>query len=36
MDFDGKKFVGKYFLVIGLGKYFKNVEEVLVVNLGVI
>ncbi len=36
MDFDGKKLAGKYFLVTGSGKYFKNVEEAPAVNLGVI
>lgn len=36
MDFDGEKLAGKYFLVTGSGKYFKNVEEAPAVNLGVI
>lgn len=36
MKFDVMKLVGKYFIVIGLGKYFKNVCDVLSENLGIL
>ncbi|MBC1522499.1 rhamnulose-1-phosphate aldolase [Listeria aquatica] len=36
MDFDGKALAGKYFLVTGSGKYFKNVAKAPAENLGII
>ena len=36
IGFDAKELVGKYFLVTGTGKYFKNVEDDPEGNLGVI
>ncbi|KIO66019.1 Rhamnulose-1-phosphate aldolase [Caldibacillus thermoamylovorans] len=36
MQFDGKELAGKYFIVTGSGKYFKNVIDDPAVNLGVI
>lgn len=36
MHFKADKLIGKYFVVTGTGKYFKNVEENPEVNLGVI
>lgn len=36
MDFDGKALAGKYFLVTGSGKYFKNVANAPAENLGII
>ena len=36
MKFDGSFLAGKIFVVTGSGKYFKNVEDVPAVNLGVI
>lgn len=36
MSFDGKELVGKYFLVTGSGKYFKNVQSDPENNLGIL
>nr|WP_169330646.1 rhamnulose-1-phosphate aldolase [Listeria fleischmannii] len=36
MDFDGSALIGKYFLVTGSGKYFKNVQKAPSENLGII
>lgn len=36
MDFDGSALIGKYFLVTGSGKYFKNVQKAPRENLGII
>ncbi|EUJ33960.1 rhamnulose-1-phosphate aldolase [Listeria floridensis FSL S10-1187] len=36
MDFDGSALAGKYFLVTGSGKYFKNVAKAPAENLGLI
>lgn len=36
LGFDAKELVGKYFLVTGTGKYFKNVEKDPANNLGII
>lgn len=36
LGFDAKKVAGKYFVVTGTGKYFKNVEDAPEVNLGVV
>ncbi|MEN0650169.1 rhamnulose-1-phosphate aldolase [Caldifermentibacillus hisashii] len=36
MQFDGRKLAGKYFIVTGSGKYFKNVIDDPAVNLGVV
>lgn len=36
LNFDAKELVGKYFLVTGTGKYFKNVEKDPENNLGII
>lgn len=36
MDFDATELAGRYFLVTGSGKYFKNIESEPEVNLGII
>lgn len=36
ISFDGTDLIGKYFLVTGSGKYFKNVKSAPAVNLGII
>lgn len=36
LNFDAKELIGKYFLVTGTGKYFKNVEKDPENNLGII
>lgn len=36
LGFDAKELIGKYFLVTGTGKYFKNIEEDPESNLGLI
>ncbi|WP_088839088.1 MULTISPECIES: rhamnulose-1-phosphate aldolase [unclassified Listeria] len=36
MDFDGSALIGKYFLVTGSGKYFKNVRKAPSENIGII
>ena len=36
MDFDGQALIGKYFLVTGSGKYFKNVAKDPANNLGIV
>lgn len=36
LNFDAKELVGKYFLVTGTGKYFKNIENDPEKNLGII
>ena len=36
LGFDAKKLIGKYFLVTGTGKYFKNVERDPAFNLGIL
>ena len=36
MSFDAFKLAGKYFIVTGSGKFFKNVKEDPAANLGII